>query len=165
MNRAQQEYEKRLMTPDQAVSDLQSGSKIGFGIGIGQPPALLAAIAARLRSGDLSDLSIHYKLAMKHAAETVLADDVLHAVNPCPLFLTDVDRKIIKKQQELGEKILSYVPAYFYQMPRLFTDFIHLDTFINKGKSTKERALSLIGIAHPNFRDELIKEAEKVTLI
>ena len=130
MNRVNQEYEKRLTTADQAVRDIQSGSKIGFGIAIGQPPALLAAIAGRLRSGDLKDLSIYYKLAMKHAAETVLADDVLHAVHPFPLFLTEVDRRIIKKQEELGKKILSYVPAYFYQMPRLFTDFIHLDTFV-----------------------------------
>jgi itaconate CoA-transferase len=130
MNRVQQEYEKRLRTADQAVSDIQSGSKIGFGIGIGQPPALLAAIAERLRAGDLKDLSIYYKLAMQHAAETVLADDVLHAVHPFPLFLTDVDRRIIKKQQEMGKKVLSYVPAYFYQMPRLFADFIHLDAFV-----------------------------------
>jgi itaconate CoA-transferase len=34
-----------------------------------------------------------------------------------------------------------------------------------KGQSTKERALSLINIAHPKFRDELLEEAEKVTLI
>jgi itaconate CoA-transferase len=125
-----QEYEKRLTTAEQAVKDILSGSKLGFGIGIAQPPALLAAIAGRLRSGVLNDLTIYYKLAMKHAAETVLADDVLHAVHPCPLFLTEVDRRIIKHQKDTGNKILSYVPAYFYQMPRLFTEFIRLDTFV-----------------------------------
>ncbi len=31
-----------------------------------------------------------------------------------------------------------------------------------KGKSTWERAEALINIAHPDFRDELIKEAEKM---
>ena len=34
-----------------------------------------------------------------------------------------------------------------------------------RGKSTKERALALIGIAHPAFRDELTSAARKVTLI
>jgi itaconate CoA-transferase len=130
MNSLEHEYRQRLTSPDQAVSDLQSGSKLGFGIAVGQPPALLAAIGRRLRAGELNDLSIYYKLAMKHAAETVLADEVLHAVHPYPLFLTEVDRRIIKKQMELGKKILSYVPAYFYQMPRLFAELICLDTFV-----------------------------------
>jgi itaconate CoA-transferase len=34
-----------------------------------------------------------------------------------------------------------------------------------RGKSTKERALALIGIADPAFRDELMSAARKVTLI
>jgi acyl-CoA hydrolase len=33
-----------------------------------------------------------------------------------------------------------------------------------KGKSTWERAEGLINIAHPDFRDELIKEAEKMKI-
>ena len=130
MYSVKEEYEKRLTTADQAVAGIQSGSKMGFGMAVGQPPALLAAIGRRLRSGELNDLGIYYQLAMKHAEETVLADDVLHAVHPCSLFLTDVDRRIIKKQVATGKKILSYVPAYFYQIPRLFSDFIHLDTFV-----------------------------------
>jgi itaconate CoA-transferase len=34
-----------------------------------------------------------------------------------------------------------------------------------KGKSTRERALDIISIAHPNFRDELLREAENMHLI
>ena len=34
-----------------------------------------------------------------------------------------------------------------------------------RGKSTKERADALIGIAHPDFRGELTAAARKVTLI
>jgi itaconate CoA-transferase len=127
---AQEEYARKLTTADAAVSDIASGSNLAFGIAAGQPPALLEAIAKRLRSADLEDLKIYYKLAMKHAAESVLADDVLHAVHLHPLFLTEVDRRIIKKQQEIGRKILSYVPSYFYQMPRLFSEFIKIDTFV-----------------------------------
>jgi len=34
-----------------------------------------------------------------------------------------------------------------------------------KGKSTRERALALISIAHPKFRDELMREAENMSLM
>ena len=36
---------------------------------------------------------------------------------------------------------------------------------IVKEKSTRERALSLIDLAHPKFREELLAEAQKMTLI
>jgi itaconate CoA-transferase len=51
--------------------------------------------------------------------------------------------------------------------PRMDTEYVVTEygTVNLKGKSTRERALGLIGIAHPGFRDELIREAEKVTLI
>jgi itaconate CoA-transferase len=34
-----------------------------------------------------------------------------------------------------------------------------------KGKSTRERALDIISIAHPRFRDDLWKEAENMRLL
>ncbi len=34
-----------------------------------------------------------------------------------------------------------------------------------KGKSTRDRALEIIGIAHPQFRDDLIREAERMYLL
>lgn len=34
-----------------------------------------------------------------------------------------------------------------------------------RGKSTRERALALISIAHPNFRDELLAYAKSMVLI
>jgi acyl-CoA hydrolase len=33
-----------------------------------------------------------------------------------------------------------------------------------KAKSTWERAEAIISIAHPNFRDDLVKEAEKLKI-
>ena len=75
MTNSMKNYEAKLCTPDEAVCHIQSGNCMGFGIGIAQPPALLEAVARRLRAGDLADLRIYYTIAMKHAQETVLADD------------------------------------------------------------------------------------------
>lgn len=121
------EYQQRLTTPEDAVQLLCSDTNIALGVALNQPPALMTAIAQRLRDGSLHNLRLYYQNAMPHMAETVLADDVLHTVHPHTFFLTEVDRRIVKKQIATGKKILSYVPAYFYQTPRLFTEFIKLD--------------------------------------
>jgi itaconate CoA-transferase len=34
-----------------------------------------------------------------------------------------------------------------------------------KGKSTRQRALDVISLAHPRFRDDLLKEAENQRLL
>ena len=34
-----------------------------------------------------------------------------------------------------------------------------------KGKSIRERALAIIGIAHPDFRDDLLRQAEDLYLV
>ncbi len=34
-----------------------------------------------------------------------------------------------------------------------------------KGKSTRERALDIISIAHPKFRDDLLREAENIHIV
>jgi itaconate CoA-transferase len=51
--------------------------------------------------------------------------------------------------------------------PRMDTHFLVTEYgAVNlKGQSTRERALNIISIAHPRFRDDLLKEAEKMQLI
>ena len=52
-------------------------------------------------------------------------------------------------------------------VPRMDTHYLATEYgVINlKGKSTRERALDIISIAHPDFRDDLLKEAEDMRLI
>ena len=51
--------------------------------------------------------------------------------------------------------------------PRMDTHYLVTEygTVNLKGKSTRERALDIISIAHPKFRDELLREAENMYLI
>ncbi|MBC7195153.1 MAG: 4-hydroxybutyrate--acetyl-CoA CoA transferase, partial [Caldisericia bacterium] len=70
-----------------------------------------------------------------------------------------------------GGEVSTIVPTLpegsFITVPRQDTDYIVTEFGVAKlkGKSTRERALALINIAHPDFRDKLIFEAKRLNLI
>jgi acyl-CoA hydrolase len=57
-------------------------------------------------------------------------------------------------------------PGSIVTLPRTITHYVVTEygKVCLKGKSTWERAEALISIAHPDFRDQLIKEAEKMRI-
>ncbi|MDI6861538.1 MAG: acetyl-CoA hydrolase/transferase C-terminal domain-containing protein [Caldisericia bacterium] len=70
-----------------------------------------------------------------------------------------------------GGEVSTIVPVLpegsYITVPRQDTDYIVTEYGVAKlkGKSIRERALSLINIAHPDFRDKLMFEAKKLNLI
>lgn len=123
-------YAAKLTTAEKAVATLADGETISAGMAIGQPPALLAAIAARVRADDLKRLRLYYKIAMEPLAKSLLADGVVEKIDAHSLFIGGPDHEIIKRQAATGRKLVSFVPVHFSQVPRLFEEFIALDTFV-----------------------------------
>ncbi len=71
------------------------------------------------------------------------------------------------KQGSLVSRIRpTLTPGTIVTVPRTIANYIATEYGIvnMKGRSTWQRAEALVGIAHPDFRDELIKEAEKMKL-
>jgi len=123
-------YQAKLTTPERAVSTIATAETVSCGMAIGQPPALLAATADRLRSGDLGSIRLYYKIAMEPLGSTLLAEDVIEKVDAHSFFIGTPDHQIIKRQAQSGRKLVSFVPVNFSQIPRLFTELIDLDTFL-----------------------------------
>jgi len=70
-------------------------------------------------------------------------------------------------QGEVSRVVPRFKPGTVVTTPRMDTHFLVTEYgVVNlKGKSTRERALDIISIAHPRFRDDLLKEAENMRLL
>jgi len=115
------EYRRRLLTPDDAVAGIKSGDTIVHGASISEPPALLTALADRVRQGDLSRLRVYSSLPMHHAARTVLSPDLSDCIESHSWFVTEADRS----RHKVG--LSYYVPTYIHQIPRLLKEHMEID--------------------------------------
>ncbi len=123
-------YAAKLTTPGKAVAAIADGETVSVGMAIGQPPALLKAIADRIRANDLKKIRVYYKIAMEPLAQTLLADDVVGKIDAHSFFMGAPDHELVKRQVKTGTKLVSFVPVHFSQIPRLFEEIIALDTFV-----------------------------------
>lgn len=124
-------YRSKLTTPDLAVSRIASHQNVSMGMATSEPPALLKALADRARAGELEDLRLYYFESMKHAAETVLHYDIIDRIKPVCMFMSGVERALIKKaQDDGGRKIIAYLPSNFHEASRLLCDNIGIDAFL-----------------------------------
>jgi itaconate CoA-transferase len=118
------QYRSKLTTPEQAVSGIQSGSTLVHGLAAAEPPALLQAIAERLRAGGLNNLSVHSLLPMENVSKTLLSPDLADCVQAFSWFVSKSSRSAVR----VG--LNYYVPNHFHQVPRLMRENLDIDVTV-----------------------------------
>jgi len=118
------EYRRKLTTPERAVSGIKSGSTIVHGLAAAEPPALLQAIADRLRAGDLHDLKVHSLLPTGNVSKSLLSPDLSDCVQAFSWFVSKSSRSAVK----VG--LNYYVPNHFHQVPRLMRENLDIDVTV-----------------------------------
>lgn len=118
------QYRRKLTSPDQAVSSIKSGSTLVHGLAAAEPPALLQAIADRLRAGDLKNLSVHSLLPTENVSKTLLSPGLADCVQAFSWFVSKASRSAVR----VG--LNYYVPNHFHQVPRLMRDNLDIDVTI-----------------------------------
>lgn len=101
-----------------------------MGMAVAEPPALLAALAARIDDGSVDDLKLWYFHSMAQAAETLLRYELLDRVRPHCMFLSKIERALIRRGDAEGGQPIEFVPTAFSDSSRLLTEHVPLDTFI-----------------------------------
>ena len=124
------EYRARLVSADAAVAGVASGAQVAMGMAIGQPPALLSALAARVEARALADLHLWYFHSMAHAGATILRYELLDRVRPHCMFMTGIERALIARGAADGRETVDFTPCAFSESPRLLTERIALDAFV-----------------------------------
>jgi len=118
------EYRQKLTTPEKAAEILKNGDTIIHGLSIAEPPALLAAIASRVKQGDLKDIKVYSLNPTKTMGRTLLAPDLADCIQAYSWFVGDSDRSQVK----VG--LNYFVPNYFHQIPRICRDFMKIDVTV-----------------------------------
>ncbi|MDE1147106.1 MAG: acetyl-CoA hydrolase/transferase C-terminal domain-containing protein [Azospirillaceae bacterium] len=122
-------YAARRISAEDAVRLIPSGSRIAMGLGVSQPPALLAALGARAGTGEVGDLSLYYLLAFKNAAP-VLRSDLRHRIRPVSLFHGAIERALDKEAGPLGLPPVDFIPTAFSQAPDVLSRQVDADVLL-----------------------------------
>lgn len=124
------EYRSKLTSAETAAAQVRSHTNLSMGMALGEPPALLRALGARLAAGELTDLALWYFHSMPVAGETVLRYEFLDRVRPHCMFLGVYERELIKRGEAEGRKLVDFVPMAFSESARLLSERVEIDTFI-----------------------------------
>ncbi|MDO1559461.1 acetyl-CoA hydrolase/transferase C-terminal domain-containing protein [Brevundimonas sp. 2R-24] len=122
-------YAAKLTTPETAVASIASGEKLCMAMAIGEPPALLKAVADRAEAGEIADLRLYYFESKPHAAQTVLRYELLDRIRPHCMFLTGIERELMRRGREEGRRVIEFIPTAFSRSPRLLAD-LGMDTLV-----------------------------------
>ena len=118
---AQDLYKDKLRDAGEAASLIPDDSFIVFGNAVGEPPALLAAVADRSKGGDLTRVRMSSLLPLTAAGDSILRPECADVIQWESIFVSGFDREMIHQGAAL------FTPAYFHQVPRLYREFMPID--------------------------------------
>lgn len=138
-------YKEKLVSAEDAAAGILENDMLVFGTAHGEPPAVLSAIAARLRAGDLKKLRVYAQLPMTTAMETVLATDLCDCVEGLSGFVSAGERGLARTG------LNQFVPGHFHQGPRILRDFIGVQAAATVVSPMDEAGYFSMGTANDNI--------------
>jgi len=123
-------YRSKLLCAADAVAGIPDGANVAMGMATAEPPALLGALAARVDSGALGGFNLWYFHSMAHAASSVLRFELTDRIRPHCMFLTAIERELMRRGALAGRNPVEFVPTAFSAAPRLLSERVPLDVFV-----------------------------------
>lgn len=156
-------YAERLKSPAEAADLIASGSKLGMGLGLSQPPALMRALADRALAGNIEDVNLYYMLGFANAGESILQYEVTERIRPYSLFHGGIERGLDKRGREEGRQGVWYIPTGFQQVPAVMTEHVKVDTFITTVSTMDDEGYFSFGI-NPDYAIAVARSGARMIL-
>ena len=137
-----EEYKRKLVSPEQAAGAVPDGGTLIHGLTMAEPPALLTAIAARVASGGLGELTVYSLLPTETACKSILAPELTDQVKAYTWFVSACDRELV------DEGVDDFIPCHFHQVPRLITDGPPLDVCVTTVSAMDSHGFFSLGTAN-----------------
>ena len=122
------EYKSKLRTAEQAVQLIPSNGTLSMGMGVSEPPAVLAALEQRILRHEIENLRVYYSHSVA-AAAAILKYEYMDVIKPHPFFPVTIERELMRRGALDGRKVVFYMPGNFSKMPRVLAD-IGMDAFV-----------------------------------
>ena len=124
-------YRAKLMSADEAVAGIGSDVDVAMGMAMAEPPALLEALRRRVEAGGVRALRLWYFHSLAAAGESILRRELLDRVRPHCMFLSAVERALIKGDTS-GRPYgpIEFVPLAFSASPRQLSEHVALDACV-----------------------------------
>lgn len=125
------EYRARLTSATEAMGRVENGSSVAMGLSPCHPPALLAALADRGKAKDIEDVKVYYSVSGRHLRNTILRFEQLRRFRPYCWFYGATERELATRARAEGRpNVVQYVPNFFFQIDRLLSQHLTVDTFM-----------------------------------
>lgn len=123
-------YAQKRLTATEAAARIESGWRVCMGMALAEPPAILAAIAARAEADEIDEVRLYYFHSTSHAGSTVLRYEFMDRIRPHCFFLGPIERALLERGEAEGKRTIAFVPGAFSQAPRLMTARAPIDAYI-----------------------------------
>ncbi len=152
------EYRRKLTTAEDAIGRfLKSGDVVIHGVTIAEPPALLGAIAARARAGEVRGVKIYSFNPQKHAAATYMQSDLYDAIEPYSWFLSKADRA------RAATGLDQFIPSYLHQVPKFIREYMVVDLAVTTVSPMDKAGFFTFGTAN-DLTSTAARVAKKVVV-
>jgi itaconate CoA-transferase len=123
-------YRARLKSPELALFDLPKRCSVLLGIFTAQPPALVQALADRVKAGELDEALIYYMHATPSTVEALMRLDLMDVIKLYPFFLGAGERGLVRQLNDQARKVVHFVPNSFSNIPRIVRERPPFDVFL-----------------------------------